>query len=115
MSTDNQDNLEAAMEKVAESIEPTIGRNTGSSPGEPANKQVLIRSTVSDHARWKDAADTKGVSLSEFIRDCLNDAASKVLDCQHLNVRSYPWAEICLDCDERLREGYLPRPPRRRI
>lgn len=118
MSMDNnQDNLEAAMDKVAETLEPTIAKNIGSEPGDPASKQVLIRSTVADHSMWKEAADVKGVSLSEFIRDCLNSEASKILYCQHPSEHrlSYPWAEFCTLCNERLRDGYLPKPPRRRI
>lgn len=114
-STDSpQDNLEAAMEKVAETTSKGRSSNIGSKPGEPASKQVLIRANEVDHERWKRAAEARGVSLSEFIRDCLNDRASELLDCQHpLNQRRYyPWSEMCLACGQRLRSG--PEPKKKR-
>ena len=101
----NQDNLEAAMEKVAESTSTGISSNVGSEPGDPASKQVLIRANVVDHERWKQAAQMEQVSLSEFIRDCLNKRTSELLDCQHPIERrkTYPWADICMACGVRLR------------
>lgn len=107
MSDLPNDNLDAAMEAVASTTSMGRSSNTGSSTGDPANKQVLIRASSADHERWKLAAAKQGVSLSEFIRDCLNAKSSELLDCQHpLTHRlSYPWAEICKACGQRLREG----------
>jgi predicted DNA binding CopG/RHH family protein len=111
-STDSpQDNLEAAMYQVAETTSKGRSSNTGTKKGEPASKQVLIRANEVDHERWKQAADAKGVSMSEFIRDCLNDRARELLDCAHpLNQRRwYPWSEMCLACGQRLRNGPEPK------
>ena len=101
----NQDNLEAAMNHEAEHLDPTIAPNTGSEPGNPATSQVLIRCTKYDRDRWKAAAEKHGLTLSDFIRQCLNTETANVLDCQHpINMRRYyPWAEFCLQCGQRLR------------
>ena len=100
----NQDNLEAAMAHEAEHLEPTIQPNTGSEPGNPATSQVLIRCTQYDRDRWKRAAEHRGLTLSDFIRGCLNGVTADILDCSHpLNERRYyPWAEFCLRCGQRL-------------
>lgn len=99
----DEDNLEIAMNDVAETIEPTRKKNTGSKTGDPAAKQVLLRASDADHARWKTAADRKGVSMAEFIRDAVNAAAGTLLDCPHPSgmKRFYPWATTCLQCGEK--------------
>ena len=108
----DEDNLEIAMNDVAENIEPTRKRNTGSKTGDPAAKQVLLRASDNDHARWKEAADRKGVSMAEFIRDAVNAATSSLLDCSHPSgmKRFYPWATTCLQCGEQwVHEKRKPR------
>lgn len=99
------DNIEAAMDKVAETLEPTRKPNTGSTPGEPAMKQVIVRATEHDQDRWKQAAEKQGVSMAEFVRRVCNEAASEELDCKHpIQYRkSYPWSERCTRCNTRLR------------
>lgn len=101
----NDDNLEAAMKQVAESISMTRPPNTNTTDGETASKQVLIRATERDRDRWKEAADAENISLSEFIRNACNKASSEALDCQHpIEMRKiYPWSETCLKCKARLR------------
>lgn len=106
--TDNPeelDNIDAAMDAVASTM--SMGRKKAGTGkiGEPTQKQVLIRATDRDHARWKQTADIKGISVAEMIRELCNRAASETLDCQHpMEFRKqYPWAEICLKCDTRLR------------
>jgi len=71
----------------------------------PADKQVLIRTTEPERERWKQAAEKLQVSLSQFIRDTLNDKSTSLLDCSHPvdQRRFYPWAEFCLKCDTRLK------------
>jgi len=98
----SEDNVVPAMDKVASSIKMSRKTNTGSEPGEPAAKQVLLRASESDHLRWKEAADKKGVSLAEFIREVVNREVSAVLDCPHpTNMkRFYPWATTCLACGQ---------------
>jgi predicted HicB family RNase H-like nuclease len=104
-SKDEQiDNLDAAMAKVAEGITPTRKKNTGSAPGEPAQKQVIVRVTDADHEIWKSSAEKSGMSMAEFIRLAVNDACVKAGDCQHPveSRKNYPWATFCLSCNKRL-------------
>jgi hypothetical protein len=98
-----EDNLEMAMDDVAKSIRPTRKPKTGASEGETAGKQVLLRATEQDHIRWKAAAEKRGVSMAEFIRDAVNSAVRDVLDCPHPSnmKRFFPWATTCLQCGEK--------------
>lgn len=97
------DNVEAAMKKVAETMKPTRKANTGAEDGSTATKQVLIRTTDEDHARWKSAADKDGITLSEFLRKAANSAAADVLDCKHPaeSLKWYPWGTRCTKCGAR--------------
>lgn len=105
MSDGQQDNLEVAMNHVADHVDPTVTANTGSEPGAPAVAQVLVRTTHAERERWKQAAEAKGLSLSEFVRAVVGEATVNILDCSHpLNQRRwYPWAEFCVECGQRLR------------
>lgn len=96
--------MRAAVDKVAETLGTTIQTINKDDDG-PADKQVLIRTTEPERERWKEAADKQGISLSQFIRDTLNDAANQLLDCTHPTDqrRYYPWAEFCLKCESRLK------------
>jgi len=98
-------NLEAAMNKVAETLNLTRKINTGSKPGEPAQRQVLIRASVTDHENWKRTAEIRGVALSELIRELCNIAAKEALECQHPAEfrKTYKWSDTCLKCNTRLR------------
>lgn len=100
-----EDNLVAAMDKVAETLTPTIPQDTNTPANENANKQVLLRASERDHERWKLAAEKQGISMSEFIRNHVNRAADEMLDCQHpAHLRkAYPWSERCLGCGHRFR------------
>jgi hypothetical protein len=100
------DNVEAAMDKLAETLEPKVSTSISDDDG-PADKQVLIRSTSRDHERWKLAAEREGTSLSAFIRELVNSSVSEILDCSHpMEFRqTYPWSETCLKCGTRLRDG----------
>lgn len=102
----DDDNLEAAMDKVAEDLEPTRVPAGTSKAGDPASKQVLMRASEHDHKRWKAAADKLGVSMAEFMRNACNEKAGTLLDCPHPTnqVRYYPWAVTCLACGTRLSE-----------
>jgi hypothetical protein len=99
-------NIRAAMDKVAESLEPTISPTNNPDDG-PADKQVLIRTNEVERDRWKSAADHEGMTLSAWIRKALNDSASNILDCPHPMelIRFYPWAggkKVCTRCRQRL-------------
>lgn len=102
----DDDNIEAAMDKVAEDLEPTRVPAGTSKAGDPASKQVLMRASEHDHKRWKDAADKLGVSMAEFMRGACNEKAAALLDCPHPTnqIRYYPWATTCLACGTRLSE-----------
>ena len=104
MSQENQDNLKAAMDKVAETLTPTVSTINKEDDG-PADKQVLIRTTEQEREKWKQAAAKEGVPLSQFIREILNARATELLECTHPvdQRRWYPWAEFCLKCGTRLR------------
>lgn len=97
------DNVEAAMKKVGETLTPTRRSNTGADDGSTATKQVLIRTTDEDHARWKEASEKEGITLSEFMRSAANTLASEILDCKHPKemVRWYPWGSRCTKCGTR--------------
>jgi hypothetical protein len=112
MNEEDMDNLEMAMGEVADSIKPTRKPKTGAKDGEVAGKQVLIRATDEDHARWKDAAERRGVSMAELIRDAVNLTVKDVLDCPHPSnmKRFYPWATTCLQCGQQ--EVFDHRKPR---
>jgi hypothetical protein len=98
------DNLSAAIRKVAESTDLTIAPINKSDSG-PAGANVLIRTTEQDRERWRQAANASGITMSAWIRDVLNAAAKELLDCDHpMNmVRFYPWSQICLKCGKRLK------------
>lgn len=107
MSQDNSqeesDNIRAAMDKVAETITPSVSPSIDAEDG-PADKQVLIRTNDYERNRWKEAASIEQVTLSAWIRTILNAEAKKLLECEHpMNeVRFYPWAKICMKCGNRL-------------
>lgn len=98
-----EDNLEQAMNAVADIMDHTI--STKISSDTPADKQVLVRTTDEDRERWKAAAQARGLSLAEFIRDTINSKVEEILDCVHPeNMRKkYPWSEFCMRCNRRLR------------
>ena len=74
---------------------------TGSTP---VTSQVLIRATPEEKERWKLAAEQHGQTMSDFIRENCNAAATQTLDCQHpMEFRkTYPWSSTCLRCGQRL-------------
>lgn len=108
MSTQNENpedtsNIKSAMEKVAETISPSVSGIVKSDDG-PADKQVLIRTTDYERDRWKQASNAEQITLSAWIRNTLNSEAKRLLECEHpMNMtRFYPWATICTKCGKRL-------------
>lgn len=102
--TTTPDNLSAAMDKVAETLEPTVNKRVGTKD-KPAQAQVLIRTTDEDRDRWKQAAEKCGVSMADFVRRVVDERVAELLDCPHPPhmVRKYPWSEQCLACGQRLK------------
>ena len=98
--------IREAIDRVMEDNKDMAIANPSTSNGETVDKQVLIRASEYDRDRWKSAAEKSGTTLSSWIRDSLNKTAAEALDCVHpLNSRRfYPWAEICLACNTRLKE-----------
>ena len=96
-------NIRAAMDKVAESLTHTISP-VAKEDDAPIDKSVLIRTTEAERERWKQAAAQDQVSLSAWIRNHLNAAATKVLDCEHPEdmLKKYPWSITCTKCGKRL-------------
>ena len=80
----------------------TVKPNTGTEAGEQA-VQVIVRAAERSRERWKEAAAKKGISMSEFVREAADAAATEILDCSHDNVRTYPWATFCNRCGLRLK------------
>lgn len=99
----NDNNLGAAMKKIAESTNLTVSPMDKSEEG-PAGTSVLIRTTEENRERWRKAAEISGQTMSSWIRDLLNARATELLECQHpLNMmKLYPWAKICTKCNTRL-------------
>jgi hypothetical protein len=105
MSMENeQDNIEAAMDKVASEMTLTRKVRVGDDD-EPSQVQVIIRTGGQERERYKEAAEKSGMSMSEWIRSIANKEAALILDCQHpMEFRkSYPWSESCKKCGKRLR------------
>jgi len=106
MSDEPVDNIEAAMDKVAENMDMAVAPTAKEeSNTEPASSQILIRASKEEHERWKRTAEVKGISMSQMVRDVVNKVATDTLDCAHPPEfrQSYPWAEFCRKCDTRLR------------
>ena len=101
MSDDN--NIAAAMDKVAETLVPTVSKK--GKKGSPAQASVLIRTTEETRDRWKQAAEMTGKTMSDFVRDLVNDAADDLIDCPHpQNLRRWNMrAEYCLKCGTQIR------------
>jgi hypothetical protein len=108
------DNLEVAMNKVAEDLTPTRSRAVGKKKkGEDgtelsstAQEQVLFRATTEDKQKWEECAKHLGISMAEFLRVSANEKVDNTMKgCEHpLSFRrSFPWMEECLKCGVRLR------------
>lgn len=95
-----EDNLEAAVGALERGM--AVGASTGSEEGEPAQKVVYVRVSVGKHGEWSEVAEGRGVSLSEFVRSCVDPVVDGVLRCPHLRRQTYTWSDTCLDCGKRL-------------
>jgi uncharacterized protein YgbK (DUF1537 family) len=102
--TGNDDNIESAMARVAETINKSVSPIVKTDDG-PADKQVLIRTTEYERERWKQASESEQITLSAWIRNILNAEATRILECDHpMNmVRFYPWSKVCTKCGKRLK------------
>lgn len=109
-----EDNLESAMNKVAETLEPTRSRSVGKKKKDvdgtelssTAQEQVLFRASSEDKQKWEECAKHLGISMAEFLRVSANEKYEKSMaGCEHPLAfrRSFPWMEECLKCGIRLR------------
>lgn len=94
------DSINIAIARAVSEAGMGVSPDPVSPDGEPV-VQVIIRVSETTRDRWKEAAAASGVSMSKFVRINTDDAASRVLDCQHLSVLRYPWATICNTCGAR--------------
>lgn len=112
--SDTPDNLEVAMNKVAEDLTPTRSRavgkkkksENGTELSSTAQEQVLFRASTEDKQKWEECAKHLGISLAEFLRVSANEKAENAMKgCDHPLAfrRSFPWMEECLKCGVRLR------------
>ena len=108
------DNLEVAMNKVAEDLTPTRSRSVGKKKksedgtelSSTAQEQVLFRASTEDKQKWEECAKHLGISMAEFLRVSANEKVDNTMKgCEHpLSFRrSFPWMEECLKCGVRLR------------
>lgn len=107
-------NLKAAMDKVAESLSFGVNPIPNKEDEGPAGAQVLIRTTQEEKDRWKKAAESQGITLSQLFRETMNKKAIELLECQHPaeHRKWFPWAEFCLKCDTRIKvTAPQPLPP----
>lgn len=96
-------NLVAAIDREAHgdmSISAEVSPEDG-----PADKNILVRLTNKDRERWKEASEKVGLTMSQMIRDTVNEKVTEIIDCSHpTNMRRYyPWSEFCLKCGTRIR------------
>jgi hypothetical protein len=112
--SDINDNLEVAMNKVAEDLTPTRSRSVGKKKksedgtelSSTAQEQVLFRASTEDKQKWEECAKHLGISMAEFLRVSANEKVENTMaGCDHpLSFRrSFPWMEECLKCGVRLR------------
>jgi hypothetical protein len=112
--SDINDNLEVAMNKVAEDLVPTRSRSVGKKKksedgtelSSTAQEQVLFRASTEDKQKWEECAKHLGISMAEFLRVSANEKVDNTMKgCEHpLSFRrSFPWMEECLKCGVRLR------------
>ena len=112
--SDINDNLEVAMNKVAEDLTPTRSRSVGKKKksedgtelSSTAQEQVLFRASTEDKQKWEECAKHLGISMAEFLRVSANEKVeSAMAGCDHPLAfrRSFPWMEECLKCGVRLR------------
>jgi hypothetical protein len=112
--SDINDNLEVAMNKVAEDLTPTRSRSVGKKKksedgtelSSTAQEQVLFRASTEDKQKWEECAKHLGISMAEFLRVSANEKVENTMaGCDHPLAfrRSFPWMEECLKCGVRLR------------
>lgn len=95
-------NLSAAVDGLG--VDVSVGSSTGASSGVPAQKAVYVRVAGWKHDEWVAVAEGEGVSLSEFVRLCVDPVVEGKLRCSHPvgSRRVYPWSVTCLLCGVRL-------------
>lgn len=69
------------------------------------SRDFLMRISEEEHARIKEAATLKGMSMAAWLREHALAAAAEILDCGHPAEfrKIYPWSETCMKCGQRLK------------
>lgn len=91
--------------KVDHVIDDLIADHDGPVEDEIMDKQVLIRVSETQRAKWQRAAEADGSSVSDWLRQMADRRYQEIYECTHpLEMRrSYPWSEFCDRCGVRLR------------
>lgn len=94
-------NVDKAIEAVLNGPDPAIELEED----EIMDKQVLIRVSESQRAKWQRAAEADGCSVSDWLRQMADGRYQEIFECVHPleSRRSYPWSEFCDKCGIRLR------------
>ena len=85
-------------------MQKLLKNQTMSESEENKTAQILVRIAEDEREEWKQAAEKLGVSMSDLIRSSGAPVVKEALYCIHpLEFRrTYPWAEFCDHCGERL-------------
>lgn len=96
----NTVNVDAAVDAALTDTEDSVVPDD-----EIMDKQVLIRVSESQRAKWQQAAEADGSSVSDWLRQMADRRYQEIYECTHpLEMRrSYPWSEFCDRCGVRLR------------
>ena len=95
------------MAEAAAAVEAVLdgGEGVPSVEDEVRDRQVLIRVGEVQRGQWHSAAESDGLSVSEWLRQMADSRWREIFTCTHpLGQRQvYPWSEICLECGTKLR------------
>lgn len=110
MSTEYIKQVLRAGEVAAKSVDKVVEELLDSPVEEEdstRNRQVLIRVSEVQRERWQRAAESDGLSMSEWLRQMADFRYREIFECTHpMDQRQiYPWSEFCLKCGVRLRSS----------
>ena len=94
-----------AADKAAKAVAEEVGDVPIEEEDQTRNRQVLIRVSEAQRERWQKAAESDGLSVSEWLRQMADFRYREIFECTHPadQRQVYPWSEFCLKCGVRLR------------